>query len=89
VWSTFTLVGNPFTGISTTEQQAIQLYRNGRNITIASPVAIATATLYGYNGSMIGQEVINDTQATIELPTGQGAMLHIAYSNGRIEVVKL
>lgn len=89
VWSTFTLVGNPFSGISTTEQQAIQLYRNGRNITIASPVAIATATLYGYNGSMIGQEVINDTQATIELPTGQGAILHIVYSNGRSEVVKL
>jgi hypothetical protein len=89
VWSNFTLVGNPFTGISTTEHAAIQLNRNGRNINIASPVAIATATLYGYNGGMISQEVINDTQATIELPIGQGAILHIAYSDGRREVVKL
>ena len=89
VWNTFTLIGNPFTGISTTMQQAIQLYRNGRNITIASPVTIASITLHSYNGSLIRHDVINNTQATIELPTGQGAILRIAYSNGRNEVVKL
>ena len=89
VWSTFTLIGNPFTGINTAERSALQLYRSGRNITVVSQVVIATVTLYGYNGGMIWQEVINDTQATIELPTGQGAILHLTYTDGHSEVVKL
>lgn len=89
VWSTFTLVGDPFTGIDTTEQQPLQLHRTSNSVEVTSAIVINAITLYSYSGNMLNKFIINDTQAIVELYENARCIMHIGYADGRSEVIKL
>ena len=89
VWSTFILKGNPFTNIDATEQHALQLRRTSNGIEATAATTIKTITLYNYSGHILNKLYINDTQATIELCGNTHCIMHIGYSNGSSEVIKL
>ncbi|MBO7317162.1 MAG: leucine-rich repeat domain-containing protein, partial [Bacteroidales bacterium] len=89
IWSTFSLIGNPFTGLHTTHHNVAQVLRSANCIEVVSPTMIGTITLYSYNGNILHNYTVNSTHAVVEYVAHTRCIMRIGYTNGDTEVVKL